>query len=133
MNNEITFTGRVSVVLPVDSGTSASGKSWSKQTIVITEEDVQYPGSIAVTLFKPELIGTVAAGEAITAHLSVQATEYNGKYYNNISAWKIEHVGSAAPTPVIPNTCEGPQPIHQPVGIPQPTPQPAGGQDDLPF
>lgn len=43
MNNEITFTGRVSVVLPVESGTSASGKSWSKQTIVITEEDVQYP------------------------------------------------------------------------------------------
>ena len=36
MNNKITFTGRVSVVLPVESGTSASGKSWSKQTIVIT-------------------------------------------------------------------------------------------------
>lgn len=46
MSNEITFTGRVSAVLPVDSGTSASGKSWRKQTIVITEENVQYPASI---------------------------------------------------------------------------------------
>lgn len=58
MSNNITFTGRVSAVLPVESGTSASGKSWSRQTIVITEEDVQYPGAIAVTLFKPELVGT---------------------------------------------------------------------------
>ena len=138
MSNKITFTGRVSVVLPVESGTSSSGKSWSKQTIVITEEDVQYPGSIAVTLFKPELVGTVAAGETITAHLSVQATEYNGKYYNNISAWKIEHVGSAAPAPYTGahnNTPSGNTANSYPAApnAPQPTPQPAGGQDDLPF
>lgn len=135
MSNEITFTGRVSAVLPVDSGTSASGKSWRKQTIVITEENVQYPASIAVTLFNSELVGTVAAGETITAHLAVKASEYQGRYFNNISAWKIERTGSAVPepTPVIPNACEGPQPIRQPVGIPQPAPQPACRRDDLPF
>lgn len=86
MSNEITFTGRVSAVLPVESGTSAaSGKSWSRQTIVITEENVQYPASIAVTLFNSELVGTVAAGETITAHLSVKASEYQGRYFNSIT------------------------------------------------
>ncbi|HCZ20621.1 MAG TPA: hypothetical protein DHU85_03750 [Porphyromonadaceae bacterium] len=122
MSNNITFTGRVSAVLPVESGTSASGKSWSRQTIVITEENVQYPASIAVTLFNSELVGTVAAGEAITAHLSVKASEYQGKYYNNISAWKIERTVSAAPVPTA-----------QSAFAPAPAPQPACRQDDLPF
>ena len=79
MSNEITFTGRVSAVLPVESGTSASGKSWSRQTIVITEENVQYPASIAVTLFNSELVGTVAAGETITVLLSAIASEFHGR------------------------------------------------------
>lgn len=122
MSNNITFTGRVSAVLPVDSGTSASGKSWRKQTIVITEENVQYPASIAVTLFNSELVGTVAAGETITVHLSVKASEYQGRYFNNISAWKIERIVSAAP-------------VHtaQSASVPAPAPQPACRQDDLPF
>lgn len=121
MSNNITFTGRVSAVLPVENGTSAaSGKSWSRQTIVITEENVQYPASIAVTLFNSELVGTVAAGETITAHLSVKASEYQGKYYNNISAWKIERTVSAAPVPTAQSA-------------PAPAPQPASPEDDLPF
>ena len=122
MSNEITFTGRVSSVLPVESGTSASGKSWSRQTIVITEENVQYPASIAVTLFNSELVGTVAAGETITVHLSVKASEYQGRYFNNISAWKIERTVSAAP-------------VHtaQSASVPVPAPQPACRRDDLPF
>lgn len=122
MSNNITFTGCVSAVLPVESGTSASGKSWSRQTIVITEENVQYPASIAVTLFNSELVGTVAAGETITVHLSVKASEYQGKYYNNISAWKIERTVSAAPVPTA-----------QSASAPAPAPQPACRQDDLPF
>ena len=130
MSNEITFTGRVSAVLPVESGTSASGKNWSRQTIVITEENVQYPASIAVTLFNSELVGTVAAGETITVHLSVKASEYQGKYYNNISAWKIERTGSAAPVPTAGNT-ENSYPAAQSASAP--APQPACRQDDLPF
>lgn len=138
MSNEITFTGRVSAVLPVESGTSASGKSWSRQTIVITEENVQYPASIAVTLFNSELVGTVAAGETITVHLSVKASEYQGRYFNNISAWKIEHVGSAAPAPYTGahnNTPSGNTANSYPAAqsAPAPAPQPACRQDDLPF
>lgn len=132
MSNNITFTGRVSAVLPVESGTSASGKSWSRQTIVITEENVQYPASIAVTLFNSELVGTVAAGEAITAHLSVKASEYQGRYFNNISAWKIESTGSAAPVPTSGNTAN-PYPAAQSASALAPAPQPACRQDDLPF
>lgn len=130
MSNNITFTGRVSAVLPVESGTSASGKSWSRQTIVITEENVQYPASIAVTLFNSELVGTVAAGETITAHLSVKASEYQGRYFNNISSWKIERTGSAVSAPTARNTTD-PYPAAQ--SAPAPAPQPACRQDDLPF
>lgn len=130
MSNNITFTGRVSAVLPVDSGTSASGKSWRKQTIVITEENVQYPASIAVTLFNSELVGTVAAGETITAHLAVKASEYQGRYFNNISAWKIERTGSAVPAPTAGNTANS-YPAAQ--SATAPAPQPAYRKDDLPF
>ena len=84
------FTGKVTHVGNVESGTSQkTGTQWNKQTIVVEEQRGKYPMSIAVTLLNDTLINSVALGDLVTVSLSFAVHEFKGKFYNNISAWRI--------------------------------------------
>lgn len=37
--------------------------------------------------------------DEITVHLNSRSREYNGRYYNSISAWRIEKAAAGAPAP----------------------------------
>ena len=32
----------------------------------------------------------VAEGETLTAHIDIQSREYNGRWYTDVKAWKVE-------------------------------------------
>lgn len=84
------FTGKVTHVGNVESGTSQkTGTQWNKQTIVVEEQRGKYPMSIAVTLLNDTFINSVALGDLVTVSLSFAVHEFNGKFYNNVSAWRI--------------------------------------------
>ena len=127
------FTGKVIHVSGVDNGISKkSGNQWQKQTIVIEELNQKYPMSIAVSLLNEQLINTVSVGEIVTVFISFLATQYNGKYFNNISAWKINkenqaNKGGTNQMPAQPTL--QPAPVQQP-DTAMPTPD---SNDDLPF
>lgn len=64
-----------------------------KQTIVLEESnDKEYKSSVAVDLRsdKTSLLQSYSLGDFVTVSLNPKAREYNGKYYNSISCWKIE-------------------------------------------
>jgi hypothetical protein len=63
----------------------------------------------------------IQAGEVMTVHINIDAREYNGKYYNDIRAWKVTREQQQAPQPVQ---------QAQPVAVP---PQTQSQADDLPF
>ena len=66
-----------------------------KITIVLEENsDKEYKNSIAIDLFKDkiDLVKDVKQNEVIVAHLNIKAKEYNGRQFNNISAWRIDKV-----------------------------------------
>ena len=70
-----------------------------KRTIVLEEiSDNEWKGGVAFDLFKERtsLIDGYKQGESIRAHLNVRVNEYNGRYYNSVSAWKIERLDAAA-------------------------------------
>ena len=72
-------------------GTTKSGKDWSKKSFVVTTED-KYPKEVCFTLFgeKVELLKKSPVGGNVTVHFNLSSREYNGKYYHNIDAWKID-------------------------------------------
>ena len=93
--------GKVKAVLPLESGTSKSGNAWQKQTFVITTEG-QYPKDVAFTLFgddKVKLCPTV--GEEVDVHFDINSREYNGKWFNDVSAYRVDRATpqQAAPQP----------------------------------
>lgn len=83
--------GTITRVLKTETGTTKSGKDWSKKSFVVTTED-KYPKEVCFTLFgeKVELLKNHPVGVNVTVHFNLSSREYNGKYYHNIDAWKID-------------------------------------------
>ena len=95
--------GRLTVKLPEQRGTSKAGKDWVKQDFVIETQET-YPKKVCISILGEKLnhlIDNIQEGELITCHINIQSNEYNGKYFTNISAWKIElnERNSSAPPP----------------------------------
>lgn len=63
-----------------------------KVTFVMEESEAQYPNSMAIDLFgdKTELIKSYKVGDTIKAGLNFRSREYNDRYFNSISAWRID-------------------------------------------
>jgi hypothetical protein len=86
-----TITGVVKKILPIEQGETKSGSSWQKQSFVITTVD-KYPKDVCFTTFgdKLSLIGELNVGASVDVSYNLSSREYNGKYYHNIDAWRVE-------------------------------------------
>jgi maltose-binding protein MalE len=86
-----TFTGRVIAVMDERSGISKNGSNWREREYVIKETADKYPKTICVKV-KGENIGkfNIQLGESITAHINIDAHDWQGKWYNEVIAWSVE-------------------------------------------
>lgn len=89
--------GTLLQVLKQESGVSKAGKEWKKQDFVI-ETNEQFPKKVCFTLFgdKISLIDGITEGAEIEVFFSVESRDFNGKWYHNINAWKIESASAAS-------------------------------------
>ena len=87
--------GTLLQILKLESGVSKAGKEWKKQDFVI-ETNEQFPKKVCFTLFgdKINLIDNVTEGTEIEVFFSLESRDFNGKWYHNINAWKIENGGT---------------------------------------
>lgn len=85
--------GIVEKILNAESGVSRAGKDWKKQEFVI-ETHEQFPKKVCFTLFndKVSLIDQVKVGDEVEVYFNMESREYNGKWFHNINAWKIDPV-----------------------------------------
>ena len=89
--------GTLLQILKLESGVSKAGKEWKKQDFVI-ETNEQFPKKVCFTLFgdKISLIDGINEGTEIEVFFSLESRDFNGKWYHNINAWKIENAGAAS-------------------------------------
>lgn len=84
-----------------DTQTFDSG--FTKREFVITTKE-QYPQDVKFEVVKDKcsLLDGYKVGQSLTVHFNIRGNEYNGKYYVNLQAWKIEAEQAApvAPAPV---------------------------------
>lgn len=88
--------GTVIQILKSESGVSKAGKEWKKQEFVI-ETNEQFPKKVCFTLFgdKISLIDGITEGTEVEVFFSVESRDFNGKWFHNINAWKIESSSAA--------------------------------------
>lgn len=89
----IQISGKVIHRTEKRSGVSKSGKAWSCIDYVIEEEQNGFKRRCLFTIMGEENVlaamKSLHKGTFITAYINVDATEFKGKFYNSLTAWKI--------------------------------------------
>jgi hypothetical protein len=119
------LTAKLIQILPLQTGTGRNGE-WKKQDVIV-ETDGQYPKKICISIWgdkiNPSLLQT---GKNLTIDFDVESREFNGRWYTDVKAWKVEAAGEqGAPLPPAPPAAD--------YGFPEPPPLPAEDKDDLHF
>lgn len=83
------FTGKIEHVSPVTTATSKQGTEFTKQFIVVSDDEGQYPNKMKFDLIKKEEVHN-KVGEVVTVHYNANVNEYNNNYYQGLNVWKIE-------------------------------------------
>lgn len=118
------LTAKLINVLPLQSGVGKNGE-WKKQDVIV-ETDGQYPKKICISIWGDRINESqLQIGNMLTVDFDVESREFNGRWYTDVKAWKVELAGEGAGAPA-PDFASG-------AGFPAPPPLPANEKDDLPF
>ena len=85
--------GIITTVFAKQSGTSKNGKEWTKQDFIL-EVEGQYTRHILFTRMGADKIEKYPTinGQHVKVSFDIDAREYNGKWYNSITAWKVDNL-----------------------------------------
>jgi len=91
----IEITGNIINIFPVVTGEGKNGP-WKKQEFLI-ETTEQYPKKALFSIMgeKISMLSSYSVGQSVKVSFNVDSREYNGKYYTNLTAWKIDAAGAS--------------------------------------
>lgn len=127
----MSITGQVIFVGPLSEGVSKKGNPWKKQEYVI-QTDEQYPKKVAFSILNDKIAqAQIQMGHTVEIKVNAQSREYQGKWYTELTAWRINNKG------VVSAPHQG-QPVYQqeaPQGYQQPQYQsnPPQGNNNMAF
>jgi type 1 fimbria pilin len=123
----------VSGKLKVKMGEQSFSSGFTKREFVLTTEE-QYPQDIKFELIKDKTsaIDKFKENDTIKVSFNLRGNEYNGKYFVNLQAWRVEaeSAGASIPAPLDPMAD---MPTATASSGPAPTSIDDIGEDDLPF
>jgi Domain of unknown function (DUF3127) len=113
------LTAKLIQLLPQQTGTGKNGQ-WKKQDMIV-ETEATYPKKICVSVWGDKIdTASLQTGNLLKIDFDVESREFNGRWYTDIKAWKIEVAGSTSPVGVEKATSIG-------------GPENVQNDDDLPF
>ena len=90
------LTLKLTQLLPLQTGTGKNGE-WRKQDIIVETMQEQYPKKICVSVWGDKIDSVaLSVGQVLRIDFDVESREYNGRWYTDVKAWKIEAVSAPA-------------------------------------
>ena len=88
-------TGKVLQILPEIKGINARGE-WKKQEFIIEVEDGQFPKKICFSVMndKNGIFEKLKLDKDVEVSFSIESREFNGKWYSNNNAFRVDLVQS---------------------------------------
>ena len=121
------FEGKVIQILPATSGTSARGE-WHKQEVIF-EIPSEFSRKVCVVFFnKQSEVARMQVGAQYVVSFNIESREYNGRWYTDIRAWRLQAKQQEAPAAAAPMPDFAPMPAE-----PSYATAPTAEVDDLPF
>ena len=120
--------GRIARKLNVQTGTSTRG-AWAKQEFIFEYQEGSFPSQVCMNVWgedKVKELEKYQVGDKVKVSFNLSSREYNGRWYTDVRAWRIEPAG-AHQAPV-----EAPLPQSAPLPSADDMSSPLS-DDDLPF
>lgn len=91
------ISGKVVSKLQQQTGQGRNG-AWVKQDFIIETQE-QFPKKVCVALWgdKVKELEQYAIGDSIKVSINIESREFNGRWYTDIKAWRMEREGASAP------------------------------------
>ena len=119
--------GTITHALPLVSGTSKAGNPWKKREYVLEFSEGQYPRRLHFTCFGDNADRIILEpGAQVTVYFDLDSREYNGRWYTEARAWRVDPVAA----PAAPAAAPAPQAGTIP---PPPIVPGAGADEEFPF
>ena len=85
------IAGKLFTILPEVTGEGKNGR-WVKADFVIETQDSKYPKKVCLTAWgdQVEQVKTLPIASDLKVSFDADSREYNGKWYTNLKAWKVE-------------------------------------------
>lgn len=85
--------GKLISLLEIQQGTGKNG-NWQKQDFVI-ETFEKFPKKVCLNVWgdKVDTLKDFKVGDNIKASINIESREYNGRWYTDIRAWRLEKAG----------------------------------------
>jgi len=88
--------GKVIQLLPTATGQGKKGQ-WKKQEFIL-ETPGQYPKKVCLSIWGDKIEQfSLVAGDNVNVTVDLESREYNGRWYTEARAWKLEKSGSNSP------------------------------------
>jgi hypothetical protein len=126
------LSGKITKLLTLQTGQGKNG-TWKKQEYLLEYGD-QYPKTLCFNLWGDKIDQfALTEGEPVTVFFDVESREFNGKYYTDVKAWRVDKTQGGIPENK-PDTEMGFRPASKSeFGVPAPDFLESGDKDDLPF
>ena len=113
--------GKLVKVLPPMTGQGRNGE-WKKQDFVIELEGSTYSRKVCLTAWGDKVnVESLTEGSTLNVFFEIESREYQGKWFTNLTAWKVEIVEGSQQVPPMP-----PMDVYDAENVPP-------VNDDLPF
>jgi len=88
------ITGKFIQALPPVTGEGKNGQ-WKKQEFIIETQD-EFPKKVCISNWGDKIdINSVAPNDKVKVYINLESREYNGRWYTEARAWKMEKEGSS--------------------------------------
>jgi hypothetical protein len=86
--------------------TETNDKGFSKRVLVISEQNGEYTNYIAFELQKDRcaVADGLKVGDTVTVQLNIRSREWQGRWFTNLTCWKIEAKAAAYTPPALTQT-----------------------------
>src|SRR5690606_28524419 len=93
--NGMEINGKIIQVLEEQSGNGRNGV-WKKRDYIL-ETKSQYPKKVCLTVWgdKIDQFG-MQSGDEVNVGIEIESREYNGRWYTDVKAWKVDKLGGNA-------------------------------------
>jgi len=120
MASDYQLQGTIKLINDVQSFNSG----FTKREFVVTDQDEKYPQDVKFECIKDKcaLLDGYSVGEKVNVSFNIRGNEYNGRYYVNLQAWRLEKVGGQESAEGAGEFAAEPPPGHG-----------QDGGDDIPF